>query len=343
MTGIALGNLDVAKIALGNTEIVKVSLGDTLVWPNVQPPGNTEYVIITAPVTFVVPAGVTRIGVCMVGPGGSGANRTTAQGQVGGGGGGGGLVWASFDVTPGEEFDFSLGTGGTPSTMSTTATGVLMRGAGGSNAGAGTSTVGGNGGAGVITAAGTTFFATRNAITGTGTGGAGGNGSASVGDTAGGGGAGGYTGAGGAGASTNVTLNGADGSGGGGGGGACNTSGNSTRRGSRGGGTVLFGQASSGAGGVGGPSPTDGGFGSADGVPTTEEFVQGGSGGPAGFNQTIGIGGGGGAIAIRLNGADYPAYEPALTASTTYLPPLVAGQMPGAPEQPEQPIVPEDT
>lgn len=338
MTGIAVGLADIANISVGSTPIAKVSVGDVQVWPSVQPPGGTEYVIVTAPVTFTVPTGVSRMGVCMVGAGGNGANRTTAQSQVGGGGGGGGLVWASFDVTPGEEFVFSLGPAGSVSTMSTTANGVLMRGNVGSAAGAGTATNGGSGGTGVITTPGTTFFAARNGVTGSGTGGAGGNGSSSVGPTAGGGGAGGYTGSGGAGASTNVTLNGEDGSGGGGGGGASNTSSNSTRRGTRGGDTVLFGQASSGAGGVGGTSPTDGGFGSFDGVPASEQFAGGGSGGGAGFNQTIGINGAPGAIVIRLNGPDYPVYEPALTASTTFLPPVEAGQMPGLPEQPEQPI-----
>lgn len=340
MTGIALGLAEIENIALGNTPIVKVSLGDVDVWPAAGPPGETEYVIITASVSFIVPAGVTRMGVCMVGSGGNGANRTTAQGQVGGGGGGGGLAWASFDVTPGEEFTFSLGLG-VVSNMSTAADGVLMRGGVGSNAGGGTATNGGSGGTGAITANGVSFFAARNGVTGVGAGGAGGNGSTSVGPTAGGGGAGGYGGAGGVGASSNVTLNGTDGAGGAGGGGACNTTGD-PRRGSRGGDVVLLGAGGSGVGGVGGASPTDGGWGSFDGVPTTEQVPFGGSGGGAGFNQTIGINGTSGAIAVRLNGPDYPTYVPALTDSTTFLPPLAAGQMPSVPEQPEQPIVPED-
>lgn len=60
--------------------------------------------------TWTVPAGVTSICVCVLGPGGSGGTN------YGGGGGGGGLAYVNnLSVTPGAVYNIGVGKGGTSS------------------------------------------------------------------------------------------------------------------------------------------------------------------------------------------------------------------------------------
>lgn len=74
--------------------------------------GFAQSVVFTSDGTFTVPAGVTSIVVECWGAGGAGGG-SSINGMGGSGGGGGGYARGTFNVTPGQEIDFEIGTGGT--------------------------------------------------------------------------------------------------------------------------------------------------------------------------------------------------------------------------------------
>lgn len=210
------------------------------------PPGQAEY---TTPGTYSweCPTGVTSICVVCIGAGAAGTNNGAR------GGGGGGLGWKNnIAVFPGQSYTVVVGAG-------TTSTGQIT--AAGESYFINTSTVAGNGGTVVGTAA-------SYVGDGGGNGGIGGVGSAGI--ESGGGGAGGYSGNGGDGASYPGAA--AAGAGGGGGGGGY--------------GNLL-------AGGGGGVGIYGGGFSGAAGIDTTGNFGGGGGGGSGGNNGDTGTVNGG--------------------------------------------------
>lgn len=289
MTGIALADLNIPKISLGDTAIAKVSLGDVLVWPatptDVVYYGAQPTAILLDPVIFrvTVPAGATKMGVCVIGAGGQG--DTSGQGA---GGGGGTLVWFNANVVAGQVIEVI----GQPNdiTVSNNSVGQYCL--------INTSQDGQNSTPG---ASGTAFVTSGLVITsGISRGGTGGD-TNTTGRSGGGGGGGGYSasGAGGDGGFGVVDGTGGNGTfGGGGGGGGANGG-----VGGHGGGTYLYGQGTNGTGGV---NSQAGGAGS----PSTDTSLVGGSGG--GGRQTyrsptVNF-------AVRFFAADYPALVEPITA-----------------------------
>ncbi len=167
---------------------------------------------------FLVPEGVTQISAVCIGGGGAGGSYSISE-EGGGGGGGGALAYGTIDVTPDEDLEISVGSGGecpdsssdggqgTSSYISRSGDSVLLRGGQGYGGEKGEN--GGEGGSG-----GTSSGTSRD---GGGEGGDGGNAAATGSAGGGGGGAGGYSGDGGDGSST-VGGDGSGGAGGGGGG-----------------------------------------------------------------------------------------------------------------------------
>jgi hypothetical protein len=80
-------------------------------------PGFAQASTFTQSGTFVVPAGVTRVKVTVIGGGGAGGTHAT---QPGGGGGAGGqaIIWLS-GLTPGASIPVTVGAGGQPQPAST--------------------------------------------------------------------------------------------------------------------------------------------------------------------------------------------------------------------------------
>jgi hypothetical protein len=227
--------------------------------------------------TFKVPVDVTNICILCVG-GGGGANTTTNDG---GGGGGGGLIWVNnLNVTPNQDFNITVGAGGSPGNAGGTSTfsnsGIIISAYGG-NSSRNTST-GGTGGSFGLSYS-------KNIDAGGGYGGSGGSGSKVFNLdylAGGGGGAGGYLGKGGNGSTGELHgQKGENGQGGGGGGG-----GRGNSRGGGGGGIGLYGIGSN-------------GIGITDYAPDSGSGGGGGSGGSSGNGMNGGVYGGGG------GGGDY--------------------------------------
>ncbi len=102
--------------------------------------GNQQF--FTASGTFVVPAGVTKLFVRVVGGGGGGARGGAAYGLSGGGGGAGGYAEKIIATTPGTSWAVTIGAGGSR--------GATVGGTGGTSSfGANISATGGFGGNGV--------------------------------------------------------------------------------------------------------------------------------------------------------------------------------------------------
>jgi hypothetical protein len=199
--------------------------------------------------TFRVPENVTNICILCIGGGGGGNTRT----NDGGGGGGGGLIWANnLTVTPNQDFNITVGAGGTPGNnggFSSFSNSSIRIDAYGGNS-SGNTSIGGTGGSFGLSYS-------KNLDAGGGYGGNGGSGTISFNPpkqyiydylAGGGGGAGGYTGKGGNGSvgdyfNANGGKLGEDGTGGGGGGG-----GRGNILGSGGGGVGIYGIGSNGKG-----------------------------------------------------------------------------------------------
>ena len=112
-------------------------------------PGFSAIQSFTSSGTFVVPAGVTRTKVRLIGGGGGGGGNTTQGG--GGGGGGGGYAELVVPVTPGQAISVTVGAGGAGgSNASGTAAGNNGQTGGTSSFGTAVAASGGNGGGGSL-------------------------------------------------------------------------------------------------------------------------------------------------------------------------------------------------
>ena len=227
--------------------------------------------------SFKVPTDVTNICILCVG-GGGGANTTTNDG---GGGGGGGLIWVNnLNVTPNQDFNITVGAGGSPGNAGATSifynSEIRIQAYGGNSSG--NTSRGGTGGSFGLSYS-------KNINAGGGYGGNGGSGSIIYNNdylAGGGGGAGGYLGKGGNGSTGELYgQKGENGQGGGGGGG-----GRGNSRGGGGGGIGLYGIGSN-------------GIGITDHAPDDASGGGGGSGGSSGNGMNGGVYGGGG------GGGDY--------------------------------------
>lgn len=188
---------------------------------------------------WVIPAGVNQISAVIIGGGGGGGGNNGYSGPGAAAGGGGGLAWGTWNVTPGENYEYEIGQGGQGGTRNSNPfnggssyfwkpTGdIAIYGGGGGQGWTNSNNSAGGGGGG--------FGGTEN--DGGGSGGQGGS-ATNNGAGSGGGGAGGYSGNGG---SQNN-----NGSGGGGAGGANNNGYSSTYEVQCGGGTGLYGEGASG-------------------------------------------------------------------------------------------------
>ena len=252
-----------------------------------SPVGQAEY-IVGGTFSWTCPAGVTSVCAVCIGPGGGGAGVNKSDGNAGGGGGG--LGWTNnIAVTPGNSYTVEVGLGGAvngilgpmglrPSWFINQTT---VRGSSGSNAGPNQQSPGGPGLGGTYVGDG---------------GGNGGSAPSALTSTycTGAGGAGGYSGDGGDGGGGGATpFNGSSGAGGGAGGGG---QGGSNSYAGAGGGVDIFGEGTSGTGGLSvGSGTNDGGFGT------------GGSGGTdgalSGNSSTGGAYGGGGGGATKASQA----------------------------------------
>lgn len=265
-------------------QINKLYSGSELIWP---PASSLPYFYGTWDLsgnlqtpTFIVPAGFTRVSLCIIGCGGFS--------QSGGGGGGGGLGWMNFNATVGDAISFS---GVAPQSR------ILANIYGTNRATAfpGANSAGTPGGAG-----GTVTFNNTGVLSGlttsASTGGAGGS-IFSGGQAGGGGGSGGYTngtpGSAGGSGGNNAGGFGINGSSGGGGGTQGGVAGGAGR-------TSPFGRGDSGSGGA---SNQNGGNGSVVTGPGALILGGGGSRGFSGLST-----GTPGAWAVRFhNGeAEYP-------------------------------------
>lgn len=293
---ISIGAIQAKKISVGDLDIAKVSVGDVLVWPPAPTvPIYYVYTFNSAGTTkdFTIPTGVARMGVCIVGDGGSGFNRTSANG--GSGGGGGALAWLNVNVAVGEIYLV-----GTDDNVQLAL--MDMNGLTWFYAGRGADASASNFGAGGVAQFFPGRYSSRSPTSGSGAGGAGGLGGSS-GQSGGGGGAGGYSGAGGKG-SAGGGLGGTAGSGGAGGGGT---------------GGVLAGEAGGYGGSVGmmgaGSSGNIGNNGSIDGTPISTNLVTAGGGGFGSFNASTGFGKRG-VVIVRYDVADYATYVQSTPANT---------------------------
>ena len=105
-----LGALDVDDFRLGGQEVDAVYLGDELVWSGGIDYGFVEFETAGED-TFVVPEGVSRIRVTVVGAGGAGlAAPSNAAGWWGGGSAGAVAVF-NMDVSAGQNIPLSIGAG----------------------------------------------------------------------------------------------------------------------------------------------------------------------------------------------------------------------------------------
>ena len=73
----------------------------------------TNWQLFTANGTFTVPAGITKIKVCVYGGGAGGSGGGSATQHGGGGGGAGGFAEGTYSVTPLASFTVTIGLGGT--------------------------------------------------------------------------------------------------------------------------------------------------------------------------------------------------------------------------------------
>jgi hypothetical protein len=193
----------------------------------------TNWQLFTANGTFTVPAGITKIKVCVYG-GGAGGGCGNIPG--GGGGGAGGYAEGTYAVTPAANFTVTIGSGGIgglsglPGTNGGTSSfGALISATGGSGGTA--ASFGGIGGIGIggylNTSLGNGGSGSTDVLSGNGTGGGGAGANISAGGFgggAGGGGFGGGNGGNGSAAGANALTN--TGAGGGGGGGVGGGGGN---------------------------------------------------------------------------------------------------------------------
>lgn len=270
--------------------------------PPATTPAPTEAIFDTAGgFNFIVPAGVTSVGVVCIGAGGGGGAwgptaSNSPSGPFGSGGGGGALARiVARTVTPGQSIPIVVGTGGFPGLSGSGDLGTILNNGfnrvgspGGNSTFDGAVLIGGGGqGGGQAAAAGAGGSPSGSGQQGGASGGVGGAevGTQSNGGPGGGGGAGGYTGTGGTGGigSGGTGTGGSGGAGGGGSGGAVFPVGLHLRNGGQGGDTGANGP---GANGAAGTAPASSG-------PTQGEGKPGGSGSP-GANEAGGGGGGGG-------------------------------------------------
>lgn len=147
------------------------------------------------PGSWVCPAGVTSVQVETWGAGGGGGFARNTNGYAGGGGGGGGYTTTTVIVTPGIQYYYSIGTGGTGGLLSgntpATSGGMSCFSTTASCIGVLTSAGGGDGGTAAIIAANASGPGGSGGIGGNFNGGNGGNGINVTGATGGGGGGGG--------------------------------------------------------------------------------------------------------------------------------------------------------
>ena len=263
------------------------------------PQGQTTFTNTGGLNTFTVPAGVTSISAVSIGGGGGASGSSGTSAFSGAGGGGGALAYGTLTVTPGETFGVVVGAGGLGGASGPNNNGgfgnqshiqrnsdnsYFIRASGGSRGVYGNNS---NAAGGIVN---------------NGTGGAGGTGGQSRNNNGGGGGggAGGYIGTGGNGGSSNSGI-GSSGQGGGGGGGGGQAAGGAQNNG--GGGTGMIGQGTDGSGGNVN-SPGNAGSGNNDSSATGGRTaglggLYGGGGGGA-EDDTPGVGGSGGAGAVRI-------------------------------------------
>jgi len=204
----------------------------------------SNWQLFTANGTFNVPAGVTKIKVCVFG-GGAGGNGYYNGSTGGGGGGGGGYAEGIFTVVPLASYTVTIGTGGTGGVSANTigtdgsssSFGALISATGGSGGTPGVSYIGGTGGVGTggylnisLGNGGGGGYSLSAGINGSGNGGVGGTSNGGNAGGGGGGGIGGGTGSSGYTGGGNGLAN----SGAGGGGGGANPPGNAGGNGASG-------------------------------------------------------------------------------------------------------------
>lgn len=115
-------------VQLGGKLYISAQNSNTGNNPNTSPtfwgsPSARSSITFTAPgvTPWVVPDGVSRVFVKVIGGGGGGGRRLLAAGQgAGGGGGGGGYSEGWITVTPGASINVTVGAGGAGSTVSNT-------------------------------------------------------------------------------------------------------------------------------------------------------------------------------------------------------------------------------
>jgi len=139
--------------------------------------GQTQ--TFTASGSYTVPAGVTSLIIECWGAGGGGSTRTSDGTFTGGGGGGGAYARSTITVTPGNAYNFIVGTGGAASSnggnSSFNATSVV---AAGGRGGTNNSATAGSGGS-TASSTGTLLYAGGNGANGTASSGGGGGGAGS--------------------------------------------------------------------------------------------------------------------------------------------------------------------
>jgi len=237
------------EISYGDNDSGVWSLESPYLNLNVVPAGEALFTTTNTTINWNVPAGVTEIACVVIGGGGGGSASTlSSNGVSGAGGGGGGLHWRNLTVAAGDLLQIYVGAGGTGGTSAgnnnatsgtlsrilNASSSYLLRANGGTRGSYNVSSTGSVSG-------GATYFGTYGG--GGGTGGGGRNGANGNGG-GGGGGAGGYSGNGGLGGYYNSVGTGGAG-GAGGGGGACNGFTGAVTAG--GGGTMPYGEGTSGA------------------------------------------------------------------------------------------------
>lgn len=246
--------------------------------PSTAPAGQQSYTT-AGTFSWVAPAGVTSVSVvCIGGGGGAVASVNANEFQWGAGGA---LAYANnITVAPGNSYTVIVGAVGAPSYSGNTNGGDSSFNSTSCKAGGGAT----GSAIGIAAAGGVVIYGTGGA------GGASGTVTAGSFSRAGGGGAGGYSGAGGNGG--NAGASGTSGAGGGAGGGGGYTQGSGLTNAASGGGTGIFGEASSGTGG--GPG-VNGNPGSNGTIGAT--LLVGGNYGGGGAGSAFG-GDGGGAVRI---------------------------------------------
>jgi len=147
------------------------SFGDFIVG-NLSSTTGTGILTTPGKGTFTVPVGVTSIQVYTWGAGGGGGGRLLFNFYAGGGGGGGGFEKATLAVTPGQVFNYTIGSGGAGSSQASgtagqnttfSGNGYTVTANGGAGGGVGQTPnygVGGAGGKGSVAGTGATLPAT---------------------------------------------------------------------------------------------------------------------------------------------------------------------------------------